>query len=292
MGTLESGALAVPGARLYFEVRGTGPLLLLIPGGASDAEVFRDLADELAARHRVVTYDPRGISRSPLDGPPPEPWLATQADDAARLLDHLAPADEPVRVFGSCAGALIALELMVRDPGKVRLVVAHEPPAMGMLADAARHAAFFDDVHATFRRDGVAAALDRLQAVFSGRPAPALPEATANTRDADVTHNADNTYNADNNAFFLSHVMLPSTRCVPDVTALAALADRVVPAGGRGSRTHDVHRPVVVLARRLGRTLEEFPGGHVGYAQHPASFAEQLAALLADADADTQPSRG
>ncbi|MGW2597964.1 alpha/beta fold hydrolase [Streptomyces klenkii] len=269
MGTLESGALAVPGARLYFEVRGTGPLLLLIPGGASDAEVFRGLADELAARHRVVTYDPRGISRSPLDGPQPGPWLATQADDAARLLDHLAPAAEPVRVFGSCAGALTALELVVRDPDRVRLVVAHEPPAMGMLPDAARHAAFFDDVHATFRRDGVAAALDRLQALFSGRPAPALPEAS------------------DNSAFFLSHVMLPSTRCVPDITALAAVADRVVPAGGQGSRTHDVYRPVVVLARRLGRTLVEFPGGHVGYVQHPAPFAEQLAALLADADADT-----
>ncbi|WP_269856075.1 alpha/beta fold hydrolase [Streptomyces sp. RPT161] len=263
MHTLESATLTVPGARLYFEVRGAGPLLLLVPGGASDAEVFRDLADELAACHRVVTYDPRGISRSRLDGPLPEPWLDTQADDVARLLDHLAREGEAVQVFGSCAGGLVALELMVRDPARVRLAVVHEPPAVGLLPDAARHAAFFDEVYATFRREGVPAALDRFRALFGGKAAPRLREA------------------ADNSEFFLAHVMLPSSRCVPDLTALAAVADRIVTAGGRESRTYDVHRPAVVLAQRLGRGLVEFPGGHVGYAKHPASFAQQLAGILA-----------
>ncbi|MER6381398.1 alpha/beta hydrolase [Streptomyces sp. NPDC001250] len=263
MHTLESATLAVPGARLYFEVRGTGPLLLLIPGGASDAEVFRDLADELAACHRVVTYDPRGISRSRLDGPPPEPWLDIQTDDAARLLDHLARNGETLQVFGSCAGGLIALELMVRDPERVRLAVVHEPPAVGLLPDAARHAAFFDEVYTTFCREGVPAALDGFRALFGGRPAPKLREA------------------ADNSEFFLSHVMLPSSRCVPDLTALAAVADRIVMAGGRESRTYDVHQPAAFLAQQLGRELVEFPGGHVGYAKHPATFARQLAGILA-----------
>ncbi|KIZ15534.1 alpha/beta fold hydrolase [Streptomyces natalensis] len=267
MDTLESGTLAVPGARLYFEVRGTGPLLLLIPGGASDTEVFRALADELAACHRVVTYDPRGISRSLLDRPPPESWLASQVDDASRLIDHLAGAGEPVRVFGSSSGAVIALELMISDPHRIQLAVAHEPPAMGLLPDAARFASLFDEVHATFCQEGVPAALDRLRAIFGGRPAPRLPEAT------------------DNHAFFLAHVLLPSTRCVPDVTALMAVADRVVLAGGQRSRTHAVHRPVAVLAQRLGRELVEFPGGHVGYTQNPAPFAAQLADILAGAPA-------
>ncbi|MCF3102312.1 alpha/beta fold hydrolase [Streptomyces roseoverticillatus] len=269
MDTVESGTLTVPGARLYFEVRGTGPLLLLIPGGASDAEVFRDLADELASRHRVVTYDPRGISRSlldePLPEPLPEPWLDTQVDDAARLLAHLTRPGEPVRVFGSCSGGLTALELLVRGPQRLRLAVVHEPPAMGLLPDAARHAAFFDEVYAIFRREGVPAALDELRVIFSGRPAPPLPEVS------------------DNSEFFLSHVMLPSTRSVPDVTALAAVADRIVLAGGQASRTHDVHRPVALLAQRLSRELAEFPGGHAGYATHPALFAAHLAAVLAGA---------
>jgi acetyltransferase/esterase len=36
----------------------------------------------------------------------------------------------------------------------------------------------------------------------------------------------------------------------------------------------------VVLAERLGRPLVEFPGGHVGYAQAPAEFAEVLVRAL------------
>jgi hypothetical protein len=36
--------LNVPGATLYYETRGTGPVLLLIPGGAADADIFAGLA--------------------------------------------------------------------------------------------------------------------------------------------------------------------------------------------------------------------------------------------------------
>lgn len=41
---VRTGTLKVPGATLYYEVRGSGPVLLMIPGGASDAGVFGDIA--------------------------------------------------------------------------------------------------------------------------------------------------------------------------------------------------------------------------------------------------------
>ncbi|MFI9237432.1 alpha/beta fold hydrolase [Streptomyces sp. NPDC053079] len=263
MDALETGTLAVPGASLYFEVRGSGPLLLLIPGGNSDAAVFERLAAALAACHRVVSYDPRGYSRSPLDGPPTDQRIEVHADDACRLLDHVAVADEPAQVFGSCSGGLVALELAMRHQGRVRSVVTHEPPAMGLLPDAAHHRAFFDDVHEVFRREGVAPALRMLEPLFGGRPAPVLPEAY------------------DNSAFFLAHMVRPSTRFVPDLAALAAAADLIVVAGGRESRTHLIHQPALVLAERLGQELAEFPGGHVGYAKYPVEFAGRLVDVLA-----------
>ncbi|MEU7136540.1 alpha/beta fold hydrolase [Streptomyces sp. NPDC046261] len=263
MDALKTGTLAAPGARLYFEVRGAGPLLLLIPGGNSDAAVFERLATALATDHRVVSYDPRGYSRSPLEGPATDQRIEVHADDAYRLLDHLAVADEPAQVFGSCSGGLVALELALRHQRRVRSVVTHEPPAMGLLPDAALHRAFFDDVHEAFRREGVASALRKLQPLFGGRPAPVLPEAH------------------DNSAFFLAHVVRPTTRFVPDLAALTELSDRVVVAGGRDSRTHLIHRPALVLAERLGHELAEFPGGHVGYAKYPVEFARRLADALA-----------
>jgi pimeloyl-ACP methyl ester carboxylesterase len=262
MDPANSGTLAVPGASIYYEARGEGPFLLLIGGGNSDAAVYKRLAAVLAGSHRVVTYDPRGNSRSVLGGPPVEQSVEEHADDAHRLIDHLAGSREPVDVFGSCSGGLIALELAVRHPGRVRLVVVHEPPVLSILPDAERHLALVDDVRATYLREGTAPALAKLQALHGGRPAPALPE---------VHNNTD---------FFLTHFIRPFTRFVPDLTGLEAVADKVVWAGGHASREDLVHRPTLVLAGRLGRAVELFPGGHVGYARYPADFAERLVEVL------------
>jgi pimeloyl-ACP methyl ester carboxylesterase len=63
---VDEKTLKVPGATLYYEVRGSVPVLLCISGGPTDAGMFTDLAN----RHTVVGYDPRGHSRSTLDGEP------------------------------------------------------------------------------------------------------------------------------------------------------------------------------------------------------------------------------
>ena len=62
--------LEVPGATIYYETRGAGPQLLMIPGGPQDAGVFADLSRQLAGRHTVIAYDPRGNSRSRFAGDP------------------------------------------------------------------------------------------------------------------------------------------------------------------------------------------------------------------------------
>lgn len=60
--------LEVPGARLHYEVRGEGPLMVLV-GAPMDATSFAPLANLLASDHTVLTTDPRGINRSPVDDP-------------------------------------------------------------------------------------------------------------------------------------------------------------------------------------------------------------------------------
>ncbi|MEU5286845.1 alpha/beta hydrolase [Streptomyces sp. CA-278952] len=273
MNPSDSGTLAVRGATIYFEVRGEGPLLLLIGGGNSDAAVFKRLAAVLAADHCVVTYDPRGNSRSVLDGPPVDQRVEEHADDAYRLIHHLVGPDTPVYVFGSCSGGLIALELTIRHPDRIRLAVAHEPPVLGILPDAPSHTALIEDISRTYRSAGLAPALVKLQALHGGRPAPALPE----------EHN--------NTDFFLSHFVLPFTRFVPDLTALGEVSDKVVWAGGHASRGDLVHRPVLALAERFGRAVELFPGGHVGYARYPADFAECLVEILRTSPGAVDPPR-
>jgi pimeloyl-ACP methyl ester carboxylesterase len=112
--TVTTKTLKVPGATLHYEMSGSGPVLLCIPGGPTDAGMFSDLAERLADRYTVVCYDPRGHSRSPLDGEPEDIGPVQHADDAAALL--AAVTDEPAYVYGSSGGGTIGLELLARHP--------------------------------------------------------------------------------------------------------------------------------------------------------------------------------
>src|SRR5258708_38376989 len=115
---MKAWLLKVPGARIYYEVRGSGPVLLMMPGGPAAAGVFHRIAGHLASEYTVVTYDPRGLSHSPLDGPiQDERIVQTAADDAHRLLE--ATTKEPAFVFASSGGAGIALQLADRHPEQI-----------------------------------------------------------------------------------------------------------------------------------------------------------------------------
>src|SRR5262245_34150948 len=126
----------VPGASLYYEVTGTGPVLLCIPGGPTDAGSMAYLASLLSDRYTVVTYDPRGHSRSTIEDPSAELPVSLHADDAAALLGALT--SEPAYVYGNSGGATIGLELVARHGSNVKTFVAHEAPVMAMLDDAPR----------------------------------------------------------------------------------------------------------------------------------------------------------
>ena len=127
-----TGIAGVAGAELYYEVRGRGPAVLLIPGATGDAGHFEQAADVLSSEHTVITYDRRGNSRSRPAGPT---TLDQQADDAAALLRHVGAA--AAAVFGTSGGAVIALKLAIRSPEVARDVIVHEPPFIQVLPDAA-----------------------------------------------------------------------------------------------------------------------------------------------------------
>src|SRR5713226_255217 len=116
---MKTSILKVPGASVYYEVRGSGPVLLMMPGGPADAAAVRRIAGHLDSYYTVVTYDPRGLSHSTLEAPVhDERIVEIFADDAHRLLT--ATANEPAFVFASSGGAVIALELAARHPEQVR----------------------------------------------------------------------------------------------------------------------------------------------------------------------------
>ncbi|CUU57418.1 Pimeloyl-ACP methyl ester carboxylesterase [Parafrankia irregularis] len=269
------GSLRVRGATLHYETRGQGPLLLLIPGGTGGAAAFDAIADNLAAEYTVATYDPRGMSRSVLDDPEAQQRVAEHADDAFRVLQLLSPA-EPVRVFGASSGAIVALDLLSTHPERIERVVAHEPPVVELLPDAAEHRALIARVQETFRRQGLMPAM----AVFAAgleRDGGAAPKAEIELP-PQAAARAERTIA--NLPYFVGRIVPSFMSYSPDVQRLESLSERLVLACGRDSYGELPYRAAAFLAERLGAEPWHFPGGHVGLTTHPAEFSELLRKAL------------
>jgi pimeloyl-ACP methyl ester carboxylesterase len=272
----QSNTLKLPGATLYYEVWGSGPPLVLIPGGPTDAGLFRALATELSSSYTVVPYDPRGNSRSVLDGPPEDQNMDVHGDDAAALIAELGAG--PAYVLGSSGGAQIGLNLAARHPERVHTLVAHEPPCVPLLADTARGRAFLEEVHQTYRRAGIAAGMEAFArgAGFARRPAAneAPPRPPSPEQRADFGRIQGNL------EFFLAHGVLPIGTYVPDVVRLVQGRCRIIVGVGTTSSGTLAHDTALALAERLGQTAVVFPGDHTGYTVEARAFAEKLRGVL------------
>src|ERR1051326_780612 len=185
--TMRTETLHVPGGHIYYEVRGSGPALLMMPGGPADATTFRQIEDTLAARYTVVTYDPRGISHSsPFDAGDDDRMVEIFADDAHRLLREVG-GDGPCCVLARSGGAVIALELAARQPGQLDAVVFHEPPSPDLLADPAAIRAGMEDVCDTCAAAGIGPAAGKfmnLIGIHDGPPPPPEGDPTPEMREA------------------------------------------------------------------------------------------------------------
>ena len=269
-----AGSLGVPGARLHYEVRGNGPLVVLV-GSPMDARAFEPLADVLAADHTVLTTDPRGVGRSPLDDPDQDSTPELRADDLARLLTHLDAG--PAVVFGSSGGAVTALALAQTRPDLVHTVIAHEPPVQSLLPDAERRHAATEAIIATYLSDGPGAAwMAFLAAANLPMPqgdAPAGPAPQQGERDPEEV--------ATERRFFL-HELRATTRWQPDVDALRSGATRIVVGIGADSTGQLCDLTSTALADALEVEPAVFPGDHVGFIPDPVGAAGRLRAVLGE----------
>ena len=266
---IQTSILEVPGARLYYETHGSGPVMLMVPGASGTADSFKSITEHLVAHYTVVTYDRRGFSRSQLDGPQDyDHRLETDADDVRRLIEHLG--DEPAIVFGGSSGAIVALEVLTRHPSVVRTLVPHEPPAMRLLADGQKWINFFFEVYDLYRQSGIEPALKKFrEQAFAESDRQAMARAPKNE------------YTLANATYWFEHELRQYPAVDLDLDALKAHADRIMLIAGRESRGYPTYELNVELGKKLGRELIELPGGHVGLLTQPAEFAREFLQTLA-----------
>ncbi|MCV3211357.1 alpha/beta fold hydrolase [Mesorhizobium sp. YC-39] len=98
---------------------GSGTPVLLIHGVGMNATIWQDQIASMKDRHDLIAVDMLGHGTSPL--PPENAALSDFAEQALRLLDHLGLAS--VSIVGHSMGALVALEIALRAPSRVRSIV-------------------------------------------------------------------------------------------------------------------------------------------------------------------------
>jgi 3-oxoadipate enol-lactonase len=116
----DAGFVDVNGARLYYEVAGEGEPLLLISGLGMNHLGWALQVPVYAREFKVITFDNRGTGQS--SSPEGVDYtIALLADDAAALLDALGV--DAAHVYGVSLGGMIAQEVALRHPEKVRSLV-------------------------------------------------------------------------------------------------------------------------------------------------------------------------
>ncbi|NGN93958.1 alpha/beta hydrolase [Nocardioides sp. KC13] len=288
MTKVTTGTIEAPGAVLTYDVHEpetpSEHRPLFVFGSPMAASGFEQLIRHFTDR-TVITYDPRGAERSTLT---PDGTVTGElhGEDMHRVVE--ASGLGLVDAFGSSGGAAFALHWIVRHPGDVHTLVAHEPPLSTILEDREMALRVSDDIVATYQREGYGPAMAKfIQLVmhtgplpddYLDRPAPdpaafGLPTEDDGSRD---------------DALLSRNLAMPPFE--PDLDALRASSVRIVPATGAEWEGTLARRGGEALAAELGVEPEVFPGDHGGFAvspmspdNDPAAFAAKLREILDDA---------
>jgi pimeloyl-ACP methyl ester carboxylesterase len=269
---------------------GRPPLLMI--GQPMGAGGFAALASHFPDR-TVVTYDPRGLGRSTRKDGRVDHSPDLQAQDVHALIQALGAG--PVDMFASSGGAVTALALVAAHPDDVVTLVAHEPPLIPVLPDAAAaeraRAAVRDVYEAKGRGAGMAAFIamsswhGEYTDAFLAQPAPdpaafGMPAEDDGARDDPL----------------LSDRSWAVSGYGPDAEALAAAPTRIVVGVGEESEDTFTGRAARATAELLGGQATVFPSHHAGfvggdspYAGRPEDFARTLREVLDGGPVDAGP---
>jgi pimeloyl-ACP methyl ester carboxylesterase len=119
LGIAMAFTISSDGARIHYEVHGSGDPVLLIMGLGSNAYGWHRTIPWLAERYQAIAFDNRGVGRS--DVPAGPYTIAQMAADAEAVLD--ANGHDTAHVVGASLGGMIAQRFALAYPDRLRSLI-------------------------------------------------------------------------------------------------------------------------------------------------------------------------
>lgn len=174
--------------------------------------------------------------------------------------------------MGNSAGAIVTLELLVRHPDAVRLVLPHEPPIHRLLPDYDELMTQQREIYDTYRRSG-------------------LPPAYAKFMDMTQMHEEfgaylqaaakENVYAFSNAQYWFERELLYYVTVDFDLDVLKRRGEKLLIVNGEGSKQEaSQNRTNALIAKSIGQEVVFLPGGHLSFALMPREAARGVLEAL------------
>jgi pimeloyl-ACP methyl ester carboxylesterase len=256
------------GCDIHYCYKGSGPLLLFIPGGNGHGLQFYSAMDGLADRYTCATFDRRQMTASQVPAGSRNKRLNPyqQARDIVAIIAALG--FDRATLFGSSLGALLGFVVAAEHPQVVEHLVAHEGPTMSLLPD---YPAVFEWVFGMLDRmdaEGWEAVHPEFRSAFRG-----YEEDTSGVKPRKRPDDG-NTKNFWENEFLVATTFMPN---------LQKIRDNGVSVGVmRGEASGDAFyaRTTYEQAKVLGCERWDVPGHHTAFETDCETFLPYLVRML------------
>lgn len=245
--------LQVNGAKLCYEMEGSGPYLVFVAGGNGGSILFRPLRDRLVKHFTVVLYDRRGYFRSKLTGPQDyTKRIDTDVDDLCNLMRSIT--NEKFIIFGISSSGAVLMNYLKKYPNTIHKLFAHEPIFnLHNLSNGKEVWEFHQDMHSTFKN------LGRNSAMIS------LGKYYFNKLDDDILVRKQSNDRVNNWDYFFEHECLEYFFENVEPDQIEPYKNKLVFLYGAECTDYFVYRPSALFAKSLKKEMLKFPGGHIGF---------------------------
>ncbi|MCQ9279889.1 alpha/beta fold hydrolase [Staphylococcus borealis] len=270
--------LELQGAKLRYHKVGNGPVIIFIPGTNGTGDIFMPLAQQLKDKFTVVAVDRRGYGQSELTEPLPEEAInpdsryrvKRDAQDIAELAKSLS--DEPVYVFGSSSGSIVAMHVLKEHPDVVKKIAFHEPPINTFLPDAT----YWQDKNAEIIDIAINEGMPQAMKLFGETLQISKLDQQYMSKPAQAENDADSKKRFDEMLGWFKYEIRQYTESDISIDDFKKHKDIITLLNGTASKGSFPQEVNFFISEETGINIIDIPGGHLGYVQEPEGFANVL----------------